>query len=278
VQLDGSGSTTNPVGGELSYNWRTNCIDGSFNDENLSNPILSLITATSDNMPLSCAVFLRVTNSQQISTECSSPVTAKTCNRDCLGVINGSAQVDRCGVCNGNGSTCDDCNSQDIKDEQIEMDINSNSMRDNVLKVNKQLKVAAKNAKLSAKDNKSEDNYIADSTIKAQKAYKDVWSTVYTAIPSVVVSCTASFCVNVSTTSYKVEVSDGTESLLTLAQKGYARILKLERKAKAKRSPNLKKVQKASIKAKSLVDSSKKLLNATNVALTRIPANQSSCS
>ena len=278
VQLNASGSSTSD-GTQLQYSWSSNCPQASFNNNTAVNPLLSLITATANGTtPLSCNVYLTVTNGSNDSSSCSAPVTAKSCIRDCKGIINGTAELDRCGVCEGDGNSCLGCNSVNIQGDQLALDIAANAMRDNVLKVNKQLNVAAKNSKITSKEKKAEDKYIANSNVSAQKDYKEVWSTVYTGIPGNVISCTASFCVNVSTTSYKVEVSSGSEDLLENAQNGYNRIKKLEKKAKKNRSPNLKKVQKASKAAKAIVDNSKQLMNETNTSLSKIPANQSSCS
>jgi hypothetical protein len=242
--------------------------------------VLSLVTAPADinQSSISCKVNLTVSNELQASSSCSAPVTSKTCLRDCLGVINGSAELDRCGVCNCDGSSCLGCQSVNIQGGQLAMDSNANEMRDNVLKINRQLSVGSKNAKLKPAEIKLEASYIVQSTIQAQKDYQEVWNTIYTSIPGTVISCTASFCVNVSTASYKVEVSSGNKDLLQLAELGYLRLKNVERKAKKNKASNLKKVQSAAKKALEILKDSRQLQTETIVELSKIPANQSSCS
>jgi hypothetical protein len=278
VQIDGSKSS-DPEKGSLSYKWTSNCPSANFDNASLAKPKLSLITAPSNTAQpsTSCAVNLTVTDPNNLSSSCSAPVTSKVCQRDCLNVINGSAQLDRCGVCNGDGSSCFGCSSVNISGNQFIMDNNANELRDNILKINKQLNIGSKNAKLSSQQLQSEMNYISASSDKAQVEYIQAWNTIYTQIPQTILSCTAAFCVNTSTAGYKVDVRQDTQDLLRIAKASYARLKNVEKKARQNKAKGLRKVQNALKKAADILEDSEELASDTTKELGQVPANQSSC-
>lgn len=92
---------------------------------------LSYPLSTSFDTRYTSVVVLRINNSCEsdiktftgslgfwpICHTCPTPTPAPTCTptptptpiRDCAGTINGSAVIDRCGVCGGNGNSCVDC-------------------------------------------------------------------------------------------------------------------------------------------------------------------------
>ncbi len=278
VKLDGSKSK-DPSGKPVQYSWSSNCPAANFNSTSAASPVLSLITASTpgSSPSISCNVNLTVTNQYGKSASCSSLLAAKPCNYDCAGVLNGSAVIDRCGVCNGDGSSCVDCDSVNITGNQLALDSNANALRDNVLKINKQLKAGASNAKLSSTQLRAETDYISSSNSEAQLQYIQAWQTIYTGIPGAIISCTNSFCVNVSNAGYKASVNENSNDLYKLAQKSYKRLLKVEKTAKKNKSSKLKKVQAAVKKARNIFENSAKLYNLDKQELSKIPANQSSC-
>ena len=107
VQLDGSGSYDGD-GDELTYLWSTDCPGGSFDDNTIVNPILTLNPENPDGTPVSCQVFLSVGDGID-SSDCESVITVEGCTRDCLGEIGGDAEYDICGECDGDGTSCLDC-------------------------------------------------------------------------------------------------------------------------------------------------------------------------
>ena len=70
-------------------------------------PSLTFTSYTGDGVPVSCAVYLTVIYGEESQVQCTATVTVNQCIRDCFGVINGSAVYDECGVCDGDGSSCD---------------------------------------------------------------------------------------------------------------------------------------------------------------------------
>lgn len=278
VQLDGSKATSG-TSASLTYFWTSNCPSAVFNDANLKSPVLSLVTAAaSPSAPaLNCAVNLSVTSSSGGTTTCSTNLTAQPCVRDCAAVINGTAVTDRCGQCNGDGQSCLGCQSVDIQGGQLAIDSNANNLRNNVLKVNKQLEIGSKNAKLSAKELNAIKKTIKDSNAAAEATYREVWSTTYTAFPPVVLSCTATFCVNTSNVSSKVAVSSGNQELVDLAAASSKKLTSLVKTAKRNGSATVNKVSKASSNAKKVVNNSVATNNSSIQELGKIPGTQSSC-
>lgn len=107
IALDGAGSS-DPEGKSLSYHWTTSCTDANFSDATVASPSLTLL-GPGQGAAASCAVTLTVSDGV-LSSSCDAAVTVPACDPDCNGVPGGSAVLDQCGVCGGNGTTCVDCN------------------------------------------------------------------------------------------------------------------------------------------------------------------------
>lgn len=274
VQLDGSKSS-HPHGDTLSYVWSTDCPSASLSSSTVAKPNLSLVTSSST--PVSCKVNLTVKCSTGPAVTCSSNVTSLPCTTDCAGTINGTAVLDRCGVCSGDGQSCLGCQSVNIEGSQLIIDSNANTLRNNVLKVNKQLEVGSKNASLTSKELSSIKKYIANSNKVAEDLYKKAWGLTYTSFPPVLVSCAAAFCVNTSTVSTKAEISSTDLELVKLAQASSKRLDGIAKKAKSKRAPKAKKVASASANAKKIATQSVAVNQQSNAELGKIPGSQSNC-
>ncbi|MDC0358579.1 PKD domain-containing protein, partial [Oligoflexia bacterium] len=105
VTLDGTGSSDSD-GDPLTYLWSTDCVSSLLNNAATATPTLDL-TLPGVGQSQFCNVSLSVSDGLN-SHACSSTVSANSCGVDCLGVPNGTAKLDNCGVCNGNNS-CLDC-------------------------------------------------------------------------------------------------------------------------------------------------------------------------
>ena len=97
---------SDPEGAELTYNWSTDCEESTLVGPDQPEPVLAL-TLPGDGFPQACNVFLTVSdgvNEQSYETT----VNVAACPLDCFEVPLGTAQYDRCGVCDGNDE-CVDC-------------------------------------------------------------------------------------------------------------------------------------------------------------------------
>ena len=109
VSLDGSGSSDvnagpNPV---LGYRWTSNCPNAEFSDSNAPTTDITF-DSTVDNKPTGCIVTLTVSDGQKGSTS-NIDLAVTGCIEDCAGTINGSTEIDKCGVCGGLDADLDRC-------------------------------------------------------------------------------------------------------------------------------------------------------------------------
>lgn len=211
------------------------------------------------------------------ATYTPSPTPTSTPIKDCAGVINGSATLDRCGVCNGDGQSCVGCESINIEGDQLALDLNANGLRNNVVKVHKQLLLAGNNAKLSKKELSSLNNYIKNANIQAENLYHQVWSKTYTSFPPVILSCAASFCVNVSTISDKAVIQAGNDGLIALSKTAEIKVKAVLKTAKTNKAPKLKTVSDAATTISKLVKEAINTGTNSKVALSKIPGSHSAC-
>ncbi|MGI6679918.1 MAG: hypothetical protein ACOX3T_00240, partial [Bdellovibrionota bacterium] len=105
--LDISANCVDPDGTKLIYSWTTNCENSVLSNESTATPTLTL-TNPGTGVSQSCQVSLNVSDGLA-STNITQNVYAAACEIDCFGVPGGSARLDVCGVCDGDGTSCLDC-------------------------------------------------------------------------------------------------------------------------------------------------------------------------
>jgi len=250
----------------LDVRWTSNCPGAAFINIIASTTQLTLNTKTTNAQAVSCKVGLTVTNSKGLSASCEAQVLGGVCNIDCAGALNGNAKLDRCGVCSGDGNSCLNCTSVDIKESQLAIDIAVAQQRKVVASLNRVYETLAKNTR-SAKTLAKVRATIKKSTAQANSFYQLGWTTVYTALPPVVLSCTATFCVNVSNVSAKNTVSGASTNLRVLAESVQKNISRLK----------VIKSSRTNAKIKALVSRSASFEKQTIAELTKVPASSSSC-
>ncbi len=121
----------------------------------------------------------------------ATPSASATATPDCLGVPGGTAVLDRCGVCNGDGTSCLGCSDVNIKDTQVALDSGALDQKRLVLR---SLKLLSKS--ISKSDSKTK-KFITQSRLKANTLYQESWGLIWS-IPSIQTSCSNTvFCVSV---------------------------------------------------------------------------------
>ncbi|MCB9030009.1 MAG: hypothetical protein H6619_03080 [Deltaproteobacteria bacterium] len=112
--VDASASTCahpDPVTGcgFITFVWRSDCPDAEILLPN-GGPQMDFQVGTVDDfgMPAQCRVWVVIRNLTN-KTQCERPIKVEECNYDCNGDLGGTAQVDPCGVCGGDGTSCQDC-------------------------------------------------------------------------------------------------------------------------------------------------------------------------
>jgi hypothetical protein len=106
ITLDGSASQ-DPEGKTLTYKWSSSCSNITIDNATSATPIITL-TGPGLGEPAQCSVSLTVNDGVK-SSSCEAPVEVPACSSDCNNKPGGSAQVDICGVCGGDGTSCLGC-------------------------------------------------------------------------------------------------------------------------------------------------------------------------
>lgn len=120
------------------------------------------------------------------STESPTETPTPTVSSDCLGIPGGNAVLDRCGVCNGDGTSCLSCTSVNNVANLFELDGEAASQKDVVNRLaNLLVKVGGSKKTAKSLNSKATVFYLA--------AWKFAWS-----LPQVSVSCgNTQFCTTV---------------------------------------------------------------------------------
>lgn len=113
------------------------------------------------------------------------------CSTDCLGNPNGNAVIDRCGVCDGDGTSCLGCSDSDITTAQITLDSNALVQASLVNEALYRLRRVRKPTRALSR-------YIKATRTEAERLYNESWLSIWS-VPSVITQCTNSqFCVTIS--------------------------------------------------------------------------------
>lgn len=263
----------NSAGTGLVYSWTTDCVGASFDNAALVNPTLTVPTLGADGKAVSCKVFLTVNGIGGASVSCQAPVVGQLCKIDCKGSINGTSVLDNCGVCDGNGSTCN-CTGVNLTGTQLAIDANAAMLRNNVLKQTSLLLQVGKAAKVNAKEFASLNNSAKNSNASAEASYVKAWTLVYTTFPGVALNCIPeTLCVRISTASAKASISAESAKIGQVSNDVTKRIKTLIKKVKNKKS-----AQAFSKKLNGYINANTKLLNDEAVNLNKIPSGVNSCS
>ena len=238
------------------YLWSSDCSGAVFADTGSVSTSITFNAYGSDNVPAACSVSLQVRNGSDVVAEDQTAVSVGLCTFDCAGTLNGNAIADDCGVCNGDGQSCLECQSVNILDTQLSIDGLAGQQRDLVLKASRQLG--------SVRPGNSKRKQFAKSMVaESQNLYVQAWTTTYAGFPATVLSCASSSCVSVSTVDAKQTISSSVSQMSVMIE----RALKL--------TPRKNKAQRKKIKV--LLKRSQALTKDQNELLSMVPNSASSC-
>lgn len=178
-------------------------------------------TATATASPTSFEEFDPTPTSTPIDEVSPTATATPVPSVDCLGIQGGSAVVDLCGVCGGDGLSCLGCETVDIMNDQFALD--GQALR--------QLKLIRKvrNLALSGNASKKQKASLDSITNQASKTYDDMWRTVWS-IERYIVSCTnIQICTAEDISGSTLSFQNNSQHLVNL-MKDAVRVLRKSRK------------------------------------------------
>ena len=221
---------------EYSYHWSYDCMDVSSValavaqlSGTASGQTLDLfLTRPAQGIPVECKVSLTVLNRAEVSDDCEHTVLVNGCFLDCAGVIDGTAALDECGVCNGDGASCNECEGQDIRNQQFALDGSSRSLSGIVKKGVSFFRANTGKRKAGAALLK-----------RADSLYLDSWTAIWS-ISSIQLQCTNT--INSCVTINNAEVLDSfTSQSTTLERLGKRIARRIKRTARSRQQQRFAK-------------------------------------
>lgn len=226
-----------PYTGQLSYSWSNDCgeepevtpadttdasqINLAFSQPGFGQTVLCNVSVTVHNNNCQANAWLyhsSVSDECVASTTCSTQIEISPCVIDCNGVTNGPAQVDQCGVCDGDGTSCLGCNSTDITSNLAALDGLAFNQKALVRKATKLLTRAGGSKTKVDKANKSAD-----------ALYSHSWNIVWS-LPQVAVQCSnEEFCVQVNNSPVIADYTSNADAFKKLADSIAKKVIKLAR-------------------------------------------------
>lgn len=269
ITLDGSQSS----GLGLTYNWSTTCPGATFNPSAQEvKPTFTLSTLAAVGSSVSCQVNLTVTDRYGLSSNCSSAVLGETCQGDCAGTVNGTAVRDECGVCEGDGSTCQSCETTNIEGTQIAIDVNLAALKTRVSRLVKLTENAMAKAKIQGREASKLRAKNQELLKSASALYTAGWESIYSTVPATVLSCPqTNACINVSIAGAKTNLEEHAIKLFNVAKDAHATL----RSTTSKLSETMKK--KLNKKGKTVINEAKERLASEQSLIASIPSSTSSC-
>ena len=233
ISLDGSGSTDANAGpnADLGYVWQSDCPNAVF-----SSPFAAQTDITFDTMvnnrPTGCLVTLTVSDGQK-TNQAQTALNISGCGQDCAGTINGTAEIDSCGVCNGqdadldrcgicggDGSSCLACTEVNQSQRIVELDGSLLQMQRDVFRLSRSIR-KNNNGRLG--------NRLAQLLADSEALFQTGWVTI-NAVPSVSVQCgNQQFCVSQNFSGNTVEFLSSASEIRRISETFNRRLRRLHR-------------------------------------------------
>ena len=254
LQMDGSSSTV-PDFSEAGYFWSTDCPGASFSDASTVTPMLNIPYSSSVELPELCQVqlsvsawpLLRIVEPPSV-VSCMTNVVLKSCQEP-------TCVMDACGVCDGDGSSCLDCDEVDITPLQLSIDSNADMHAGLVQRAARQL------VRRSGRDANAR-RFANRQVRRADRLSKEVWTQTWT-IPNVLSFCeTSVLCVSVSNVGFTSEAAMASTRMQRVLRRTVRRLRRESGRPRAGRN---------------LLDRGAALLEQNLLEIERVPESYSSC-
>jgi len=214
-------------------------------------------TPSASSTPTSTATSTPTGTPPNTPTATNTATPTPTGNRDCKGVLNGTAVLDRCGECGGDGKSCLGCSDVNIKSVQFALDSSA-------LKQKGLVKSTASLLGSVGHKDKTIKKYVTRVKVQADKLYKSNWQLTWS-IPQVITTCSNNiFCAQNDNSANIDQFVANSSTFLELTNTLSSKILKF----------NPMKAKKVS----SILAKAQTLHNQNLTSAAKVPRVTSSCS
>lgn len=227
LQLDGTRVNGGDTDG-LVYIWGSDCPNHTFDNVSAISPRMTFTSTAQDKTPIYCQVSLIISDVEtgvRHSSSCFGLVSVGECKTDCLGQVGGTAQFDNCGVCNGDGTSCLNCEDTNVAATLVKLDSNAGTQR-------ALIESAVKLLLKTASTDKATKAYAASTLKEAEALYLQSWGFIWS-IPQVLTSCPAAFCAEISHSGFIEGYNANSESLNGILREAVRRLRKFGGKTKS---------------------------------------------
>ena len=234
VELDASSSFDPEKGKQgLIYVWLSDCPGAQFDNQQAVKANMTFMSQNPNQSPVNCTVTLYVSDGELYSS-CKANVSVEPCVRDCLDVINGTAEIDICGVCDGDGTSCLDCTDENIRNLLFSLDSNAREQARLAIK-------AAKRLKRAVPGNQEVNRLVKDIRKEANELYNLNWTETWS-LPQIVTLCQGeTIC---STASNAVHINSYNTNAAHLRDLTLKVLKEMRRQGKAREIKNFKVFRK----------------------------------
>ncbi|MCB0332316.1 MAG: DUF4215 domain-containing protein, partial [Bdellovibrionales bacterium] len=162
------------------------------------------------------------TNGDGCESDCSNPPV------DCLGTPYGTAELDVCGVCDGDGTSCLDCGQFDNTEQLMSLDGGADAQKNLVIRSIRTLKRKAGASSVR--------KFVKARRLEALALYEKNWVLTWT-IPTVVETCSNTvLCVQTDYSTVTAEYNDNSARLREIVEEVVSKLRKKTGRKKAGKS------------------------------------------
>ena len=219
--------------GPTIVDWVSSCPERLVLPRGSGEVVTASIPAGSEGAPCSVVATIRDPLTER-SVQCPAAISFGSCVRDCAGTVDGAAVVDRCNVCDGDGSSCvPSCETVDLTGRLLALDGAANGFRSVINQAGLRL--------LRQSSTQSNRRFVARARAKARALYTGAWTAIWS-VARVQTSCDLSpFCIRISNQESVARYSANAAALRSIAD---SVVRRLPRRLKESFSPRVVQLQK----------------------------------